>query len=958
MAGRHEQSTRDPFRLFFSEAPVGGAILDAQGRILHANKRLLRYLAPSGEDLAGRFFQDFLLPDGTEWNRRAAQGQHREACFETRMRRGDGSAFRVRLTLGDLDEADQGTLISVAVRGISEECRDRVDLLRAQRMANMGSYRRNLNTGEGYWSDQLLRIFGYAPGEVEPDTELLFTHIHPDDHSMIPSFKAMQARQRPEPYVFECRIVRTDGEVRHLRTWGELEREPDGSMMHHGAVLDETETRRAERELLTQRRMDSAVADLARALLDEADIVKIADLALKTAQEVTGARYGFVGLVNPETGHLDCPTMTKDIWDLCDVPNKTSVFKERCGLWGWAMQTKHPVVSNAPSRHPKSTGVPEGHVPIENFLSSPALIGDELVALINLANVQGGFEGRHLRMTRRLSSLLALAVQRVRWEQKLLRAKEEAEGANRAKSEFLAKMSHEIRTPMNAIINMNELALMGSHDPQRRGYLEVVRDSAANLLGIIDGILDFSRIEAGKLQLREENVDLGTLMRNVIRVFEIQAASRGVDLRLELAENVPQWVRADPLRLRQIMVNLVNNALKFTEQGEIRVSVRVLGPKEIPTGMPLAEDALAVEFRVTDTGVGIPEDRLQSVFGLFTQADDSITRRFGGTGLGLAICRQLVGMMGGVIDVERGRKQGSSFFVHLPLRPDGPGNGPGTKSDSEQYRGSCLFGLRSRNLRVLLVEDSRENMLVAKALLERLGHESVGVAGGLPALEALRRERFDVVLMDIEMPDIDGFEATRRIRAGEAGEAARDVPVVAMTAHALQGYRDRCLAGGMDEYLPKPISCQRMAILLGNPREEALDLVQGVEMEPGSEEEVCLPDGEPEDGDPLSGKVQALERMDGNEQLYAEVCRLFLANWQGKLERLQKGLLEGALKSATLEAHSIKGNCAMIGAEIGCERARRVENALHDGNREAAAQRLPALVSALDELVRKLEQGF
>ncbi|MBU3916316.1 response regulator [bacterium] len=503
----------------------------------------------------------------------------------------------------------------------------------------------------------------------------------------------------------------------------------------------------------------------------------------------------------------------------------------------------------------------------------------------------------------------------------------ETEQTSNDKSRFLANMSHEIRTPINGVLGMTRMLQETQLTSNQHRFLKTIETSANSLLSIINDILDYSKIEAGGLQLETIDLELADIIQEVKDILSFGITEKNLGFNYTISKDIPKTLKGDPVRLRQILLNLANNAVKFTDEGEINVNVIV--EKE-------EKKHLTLRFNVIDTGKGIPESQMESIFKSYKQADPSISRKYGGTGLGLAISKELTSKMNGQIGVISKENEGSTFWFTAKLeRSD-------AIATTQQAKFSAVKStpVNRKNIRILLVDDDEINQEVSKVLLKKEGFTIDIADSGRKAIKILESNPYDLVLMDVEMPEMDGYTTTKKIRDPKSGALNPDIPIIAMTAHAMSGAKEKCLFAGMDDYISKPMDIKALTRLI------ELKIPEGSDVH--SENSNRITDGENSATIHFRNLKQLKEDV---EEDFGMLVNLFLEHLPGKVNRVRHAVATNNASDLKRAAHQLKGSCASFSADRLVHICQSLENAA-----ETSLPEIPvSLMHKLDIEVKQVE---
>ena len=906
------------FREVFEHAPSGMGVSGLDARILQVNGALCQMLGYSEEELLGTAWADVTHPDdvGASLARvERLQGDPGQ-CLEVEKRflhRG-GKVVWARLRISTVRDSGGSPLyLVVHVEDITERRRAEDALRESEaRFRSMADGCPSMmwvtdKDGATEFVNRAYQEFR-GPAYDRAKAPMWQSLVHPDDAAeYVGAFE--RAVHEHAPFRAEGRVRRGDGEWRWIGSNAVPRISPGGEFLGHvGLTADITERRQAERVIRESGEFAQATIDALSSqvcVLDDGGIILRVNRAWR--------RFAHDNRVpKPEEPGLDSPP--------CDCFGDGASYLTVCD------RAAASGVGDAAEMAAGIRAVLRGER--EQFsLEYPCHAPDE----------KRWFIGRATRFS--IDRLLRVLIEHINIterklaEEELCGARRAAEEANRAKSCFLANMSHEIRTPMNGVIGMIQLLEDTDLTAEQRRYAHVVRTSGRVLLSLIDEILDFSKIEARKLVLENRSFKLRDTVEDVAQLLRVQASAKGLAFHCRVAAEIPPLLRGDAHRLRQVLTNLSANAIKFTERGQVTLEA-VLESQ--------GDGKATVRVTVADTGIGIRADQIAALFSPFTQADASTTRKYGGTGLGLAICKQLVEMMGGAIGVHSREGRGSTFWFNAVF----DGVLPCQQHSASEFRegglpedaGTVPAG---RAARILVAEDNATNREVMLAQLQKLGYQAGAAADGAEAVDAVHRGDYGLVLMDCQMPGMDGFEATRRIRRS----VHSGIPIVAITADAMPADRDRCLDGGMDDYLAKPVELARLADVLARwlPAPDAGGAV-------------------PTPGEPAGEQAQAvfndealLRRLMGDRQLAAILLKGFLRDVPFQLEHLRRRLAAADAGGARSQAHALKGAAATAAADGLHALALAMERAGRDGQLDRCGELLPRAAAEFERFKSTLE---
>jgi len=867
------------------------------------------------------------------------RGRQLDTCFKVNLADGRKKYFRLhaepRYGDGDRPAGLRGVLLDNSETYQAEAGleRSRTQLLEAQLVARIGSWEMQQD-GEIIWSEGVRRILECDASELHGGFEAMRRFVHPEDRDIYD--QANRAVMDGWPLDFEYRVLTTGGELRFLQVHRRVELNPSGKVARaFGIARDITSQKRFEQALEKRDSILQAVSGAASRFLRqkgwEDELGRIIEHMGRSAKADTA----FVMRNHTdEDGRLMSSLVhewsASGLASLAALPELQDVpYEPRFARWQERLGKGRAVVGSA-SAMPASEREFFEQLGVRSVVAVPILTADGLWGILGLAARQEDREWLSVEVDalHMAADIFGSAVVRGMMEEELLvanlaaeEAKVLAEEASKAKSRFLANMSHEIRTPISGIIGLTEMTITTGLKPEQRQNLDMIRDAARSLLNIINDVLDLSKIEADKMRLAAEDFDVRKTLGRVVNPHEAEARAKGLELALDIDESVPGRLRGDSERLGQIVRNLLSNAVKFTQQGHVEMSVRARAETESGTRLL---------FRVEDTGPGIPHEQQEAIFESFTQADDSSGKRHQGTGLGLAICRELVEMMGGTISLDSVSGRGTEFRFDVLLH-EAAEQSPEDASPPDAVSGAF-------NLRLLLVEDNLLNQKFLTHFLTMFGHEVEVAGNGLQGLEALRRSQkpFDLVLMDIQMPEMDGVEATRIIRESDGRRYDPEIPIIALTAYAMKGDRDRMLEAGMNDYVTKPVDMEKLSAAIarnavrrrrGPATGMACTPPPGVAPEARRRAPVAVP-GTRGASEPVRFglDVETLERrFEGNEELLSEILDIFLREADLRGAELRRAMQERDARTCAATLHAVANLVSHVHALETMERARKLE---------------------------------
>ncbi len=901
------RESEEQFRAMFENHYAVMMLFDPEnGKIIRVNSSAEKYYGYSSEQFAEMTVFEINLLEKEKIEIKMANAKNKKRnCFHFSHKLANGEIRDVEVHSSPVPFKGKRLLFSIIYditerRLIENSLRESEERYRkAQALGHVGNWEYNIQTSRFWGSDEAKRIYGFdvnadsfTADEVEsciPEKD----RVHQALNNLIENSKE---------YNLEFEIIAKDTKKRKtIVSVAELERDEDGCPLKvSGVIHDITERKRVEQELRIS-------LEKYRVLFESFPIgvsVMDADKNLLEANHESEKLLG-ISLAEHTGRKID-----------------SSEWKIIC-----------------------PSGTP---MPAEEYPGIRALKTGQVIKNVEMGIVKENQETTWINVHAAPIPLEEYGViityhditARKQAEEELRHAKEAAESATLAKSEFLASMSHEIRTPMNVIVNMSELLLETELNSEQSSYARMVSESSGILLALINDILDFSKIEAGKLDLENTGFSLAQIVGEVMRILELKGDEKGLRLICHIAGDVHPYLMGDPSRLRQILLNLVNNAVKFTQKGEVKISVR--SEKQ-------SESQAVIRFEISDTGIGIPEDRIEKLFRPFSQADSSTTRKYGGTGLGLSISKRLAEMMGGEIGVESTAGIGSTFRFTAVFEKRRKG-----KNEEKHTHKAVPENIRlPSDIRILLVEDNPFNRQVALALLKKHDILPDTAENGKEALEILAQKKYDLVLMDIEMPEMNGLEATRNIRDSDSEN--RNVPIIAMTAHALKGSRERFLAAGMDDCITKPVDpgtlfaairC-RAALSEKKPDEKKTS-------EKKTDDASCL--CHEYENREIFDRADFLNRMGGDESLAEMLSELFPEQILTETERLKASVRENNAEKIRCRAHGIKGMADNMSAPGLRKAAFEIETAAKKGDTAAIGGLLEKLEKEAEMLLTFLAE--